>query len=122
MTIAPGTSEQLAHYRQLLARREAELAELLRHCNFAEEQGDGQTDFKVLAQHAALAAVEDAQADHAVAELKAISSARQRMEAGEYGLCVECGEAIDPRRLEALPATAYCTDCRSHEEKAHRAP
>ena len=121
MTTAPTATEHLSHFRQLLARREAELAQLLRHCNFAAEEGDGQSDFKVLAQHAAVAAIEDAQAARAIAELKDIRSARQRMALGEYGTCVDCGEAIDPRRLEALPATAYCSECSGQEERGRRA-
>jgi DnaK suppressor protein len=121
MTIAPVTSDRLAHFRQRLARREAELAGLLRQCSFAEELGDEHADFRVLAQHAILAAIEDAQASQAVAELKDIRDARRRMDAGDYGLCEECGEAIDPRRLEALPATRLCKECRSDEERLKRA-
>ena len=121
MTIAPVTTDQLAQVRQRLARREAELAGLLRQCTFAEELADGQSDFRVLAQHAVLAAIEDAQASQAVAELEEIRDARRRIAAGDYGLCEECGEAIDPRRLEALPATRLCTDCRSDQERLRRA-
>lgn len=27
------------------------------------------------------------------------------------GICVECGEHIDPRRLEVMPGAARCIDC-----------
>lgn len=27
------------------------------------------------------------------------------------GICVECGEYIDPRRLEVLPSASRCIDC-----------
>lgn len=119
MNTAPAP-ELLAHLRQRLSRREAELAVLLRHCNFAQAEGEEATDFKELADHAAIAAVEDAQASRAVAELAEIRAARKRMSEGEYGVCIECGDAIDRKRLEALPATAYCTDCRqSHEGHGH---
>lgn len=40
-----------------------------------------------------------------------------RIEAGDYGLCTECGEPIDPRRLEFDPTVEWCIDCaRSAEE------
>lgn len=44
-------------------------------------------------------------------ELRRIDAALARLEDGEYGWCVECGEAIDPKRLEVDPATPRCRDC-----------
>jgi len=44
-------------------------------------------------------------------------SALQRLEAGNYGYCTECEEAIDPRRLNHNPAVAMCVKC---AEKAER--
>jgi len=47
------------------------------------------------------------------AELRRIAAALVRMEAGEYGYCVECGEEIATRRLELDPAAPLCIDCAS---------
>lgn len=44
-------------------------------------------------------------------ELRRIAAALVRLEAGEYGWCVECGEEIGDRRLEVDPAAARCRDC-----------
>ena len=44
-------------------------------------------------------------------ELRRVEAALQRVEEGEYGYCVECGEAIDPKRLEIDPAAPRCRDC-----------
>ncbi|WP_417481897.1 TraR/DksA family transcriptional regulator [Maricaulis sp.] len=44
-------------------------------------------------------------------EIRRIEAALQRVDEGEYGWCVECGEAIDPKRLEIDPAAARCADC-----------
>ncbi len=41
-------------------------------------------------------------------ELRAIEAALARMEAGEYGYCVTCGEPISEERLDLLPATPFC--------------
>src|SRR4051812_18195831 len=30
-----------------------------------------------------------------------------------YGLCLDCREPIDLRRLSAMPATPYCASCQS---------
>jgi DnaK suppressor protein len=44
-------------------------------------------------------------------ELRRIDAALKRLDADEYGWCVECGEAIDPKRLQIDPATPRCRDC-----------
>lgn len=44
-------------------------------------------------------------------ELRRIDAALARLEEGEYGFCVECGEAIDPKRLEIDPAAPRCRTC-----------
>jgi len=30
---------------------------------------------------------------------------------GEYGTCQECGDSINPKRLEAIPWTTMCIGC-----------
>ena len=41
-------------------------------------------------------------------ELDDVNRALERIEAGTYGRCEECGEPINPERLEARPAAIYC--------------
>ncbi|SRR5690554_1843153 len=43
--------------------------------------------------------------------LIALDQALRRMEQGDYGLCADCGEPIDIRRLEIDPATVKCVAC-----------
>jgi len=40
-----------------------------------------------------------------------IEAALQRLDAGDYGFCEECGENIPAKRLEIDPATERCVDC-----------
>jgi DnaK suppressor protein len=54
----------------------------------------------------------------------AVSQRRQRVEAAlrrigedEYGDCVRCGEAIDPRRLAAQPEAPLCVPCQELRER-----
>lgn len=44
-------------------------------------------------------------------ELQALDDALRRMDEGSYGECQECGETIDPRRLEIDPAATHCIVC-----------
>ena len=46
----------------------------------------------------------------------AINSALARIENGDYGDCYDCGEIINPRRLEADPATRLCISCAEAQE------
>ena len=43
--------------------------------------------------------------------LAGIEHALQKIDAGTYGICDNCGQPIDPARLEALPHAAYCMAC-----------
>lgn len=44
-------------------------------------------------------------------ELRMIDAALKRMDVGEYGFCVTCGDEIDPDRLDLVPATPFCASC-----------
>lgn len=45
------------------------------------------------------------------AELAQIRAALGRIESGDYGICMRCGEEISEERLDALPATPFCRRC-----------
>ncbi len=46
-------------------------------------------------------------------ELRRIAAALARIDEGEYGYCLECGEEIAVRRLELAPAAPLCIGCAS---------
>ena len=41
-------------------------------------------------------------------EVQLIDAALKRLDTGEYGYCVTCGEEIEPDRLTHNPATPFC--------------
>lgn len=47
----------------------------------------------------------------ALAEIELTRKAIARLDAGSYGICTRCGNAIGADRLNALPATALCIGC-----------
>lgn len=49
--------------------------------------------------------------------LKKIDEALQRIEEGTFGLCDDCGESIEIRRLEARPTATYCVSCKEDQER-----
>ncbi|HKW96977.1 MAG TPA: TraR/DksA family transcriptional regulator [Bryobacteraceae bacterium] len=44
-------------------------------------------------------------------QLRMIDEALDRIEAGDYGVCLGCEEPIAPKRLQALPWAKYCVEC-----------
>jgi DnaK suppressor protein len=44
-------------------------------------------------------------------EIGQIREALRRIAQGSYGVCVQCGEPIDPKRLAALPTATRCISC-----------
>jgi DnaK suppressor protein len=49
--------------------------------------------------------------DAASARLDEIDTALERVSAGTYGFCLNCGKPIGDARLEALPAAELCIVC-----------
>jgi DnaK suppressor protein len=46
-------------------------------------------------------------------EITQIRAALKRMQEGTYGECVQCGEPIAKKRLEAIPHATLCITCAS---------
>ncbi len=81
-----------------------------------------ETDSKERAQQLEDSEVVDALGNEAREELKKISLALRRMDAGEFGLCSSCGLAIDTRRIEVYPYASECIDCATIEEELRARP
>lgn len=117
------SKKQLDHLHSLLDEREQELRAETRHeieqqDNFAQlasevpDPGDSSfADLSVDLNNAAL--------NRDMVELRAIEAARKRMEAGTYGVCIECEIPIPYERLEAQPTADRCAPCQGMFEKTH---
>jgi len=44
-------------------------------------------------------------------QLRLIEEALDRIEAGDYGVCLGCEQPIPAKRLQALPWAKYCVEC-----------
>ena len=55
-----------------------------------------------------------------VERVNALAAALDRLNDGEYGTCVECGEDIAPARLHALPEVQTCVRCQDRLERYGR--
>jgi DnaK suppressor protein len=55
-----------------------------------------------------------------VERVNKLSSALDRLDEGDYGTCVECGEAIAPARLRVMPEVETCVRCQDRLERFGR--
>lgn len=53
---------------------------------------------------------------HELKRYKEINAALNKISKGEYGHCDHCGRDIDPARLQQIPETPYCLDCRERRD------
>jgi DnaK suppressor protein len=49
--------------------------------------------------------------------LQLIDEALGRVEKGEFGECVNCGEPVQEKRLDAVPWARYCLKCQDLQER-----
>lgn len=96
---------------QELATLKNELAEATRSQSnegtLANHQADEASD--MLLAETDLSRIRELWAEH-----REIAEAIERIEAGTYGRCQQCGAFIDPIRLEILPAARRCQTCQLH--------
>lgn len=52
-----------------------------------------------------------------ILHLKKIDQGLQRIEEGIFGLCENCEEAIEMKRLQARPTATLCLGCKEDEER-----
>lgn len=88
-------------------------------------------ELKALARHEPREIAEDAATDSLGAmlerlegrerhELDEIDAAQARLEAGLFGVCERCHEAIPLARLRAMPTARHCAICQADHETARQ--
>ncbi len=108
MTVA----EETARNRLLAMKRElealSEMSEGARATVELDQQSVGRLSRMDALQGQAMAQASERQRR---TDLVRIEAALKRLDDGDYGYCIECGEEIAARRLEIDPAAALCITC-----------
>lgn len=111
------TKSELNKYRNMLAGAQTELVQAIRNRDgIAIEQCPDSLD---QVQHATERELAIRSLDRDSNLLRNVRAALDRIEEGSFGLCLHCEEEISPKRLAAVPSTAYCIVC---QELADRSP
>jgi len=53
-------------------------------------------------------------------KLTRVEAALARVQMGQYGFCRDCGQPIDPGRLEVVPEATRCPSCKNKAERGFR--
>ena len=61
---------------------------------------------------------QEAKLNRLESQVKEVDKALKRVKDGNYGTCTNCGKAINPERLEALPYVELCIECQHLESAA----
>jgi RNA polymerase-binding transcription factor len=110
--------KRLDYYRKkLLAKRE----ELLRNIARTEEEGRAADDDPTvdLADKAANSYTKEflfGQTNHDRVTLQLIDEALERIRENQFGLCANCQEEMQQKRLEAVPWARHCITCQEKHE------
>jgi DnaK suppressor protein len=67
-------------------------------------------------QHALDRALVVRNLNHGSSLLRQVRDAVQRIGSGKYGVCEECGEEINSRRLAAVPWASLCLRCQEQSD------
>ena len=121
------TEEQLKYYKDIILAKREELIKQLDHLKnngLNSSVKDVSGDHSAYAFHMADQGTDtmDREQQYMFASregnfLYHLDRALERIEKGDYGNCVGCGEEINPERLEAVPHARLCIACKSKEEK-----
>ena len=105
--VLPSSTET---YRQMLLERRAEVV-----CGLGVK-------FDTLAKMGRVAEEDQAQLSHDefvslrlnsldYGQLRLVEEALDRVQSGDFGVCLACEQPIPPKRLQALPWARYCVPC-----------
>lgn len=77
----------------------------------------GTTDAGDVSSANQLAEVSTAEVARDNAEMRDIAAAEERIAAGTYGICIDCGVSVPYARLEAYPTAKRCIPCQEIREQ-----
>ena len=110
------TKTDLNKYRNVLDAKQKELVRMLRNRDgIAIEKCPDSLDEVQYATERELA-IRSLDRDSNL--LRNVRAALDRIEEGSFGVCLHCDENISPKRLAAVPSTAFCIVCQEIADRS----
>jgi DnaK suppressor protein len=110
--------KRIEYYKKKLLTKRDELVKIIARI---EEEGRSADDDPTvdLADKAANSYTKEflfGQTNHDRGTLQLVEDALRRMKENAYGLCANCQEELQQKRLEAVPWTRHCIACQEKQE------
>ncbi len=114
------TKQELNKYKTTLEIKKRELEAVVsnREAIAIEKSPDALDEV----QHAAERELAIRNLDRESNLLRNVRSALRRFDDQSYGVCLHCEEEISPKRLAAVPWTAYCIRCQEMADRNRERP
>jgi DnaK suppressor protein len=113
------TKKEMEKYRRLLEDKKASLSAEIAKTRSAEEETTEESTQDIADKAVSsytrefLYSLTDGERN----TLLHIDDAIGRIDEGTYGLCLNCGQLMTEKRLNAVPWASYCLDCQELSEK-----
>lgn len=105
---------EVLRLRAELDASEAAISGLMRDSGDGAGDDQADTGTKNITRESELAL-----AANATSMLEQSERALERLEAGTYGICENCGRPIGKARMQAFPRATLCVDCKQKQERRH---
>jgi DnaK suppressor protein len=110
------TTSDLNKYRNVLQAKQAELLHMIRNRDgiVIEKCPDALDEVQYATEREL--AIRSLDRDSNL--LRNVRTALDRIEEGSFGICPHCEEEISPKRLAAVPSTAFCIVCQEIADRS----
>jgi DnaK suppressor protein len=111
--------KRLDYYKKKLQAKREELLKIIARTEEEGRAADEDTTVD-LADKAANSYTKEflfGQTNHDRFTLQLVNEAIERVKQGSFGMCVNCQEEIQTKRLEAVPWARHCISCQEKQEQ-----
>jgi DnaK suppressor protein len=109
------SKSELSKFKNILEAKQAELEQLVRNRDgiTIEKSPDALDEV----QHASERELAIRNLDRESNLLRNVRAALRRIDEGSFGVCLHCEEDINPKRVNAVPWTAFCIRCQEMADR-----
>jgi DnaK suppressor protein len=113
-------SSDLQYFRQMLQDKRGELITVVQRTENYGREADGDGEAMDIADKASSSYTKEfmfSKSNSDRQQLQMVAEALMRIDSGAYGECLNCGEEVERKRLEAVPWARLCITCQEIEER-----
>ena len=107
------------HFRQKLLEKKEELVSVVQKTEDYGRQVNSEAEGMDLADKASSSYTKEfmfSKSDGDRQLLQEVVDALDRLDEGDFGKCMNCGEKVEGKRLEAVPWSPFCLSCQAKAE------